>query len=77
MKKQITEKYALMKHKTAILKVIANKTKTSFGQVRQRWFNSKLDNPIPEDHFSKILEIIDRQLLFESVEKKHYESFEE
>ena len=77
MKKQITEKYALMKHKTAILKVIANKTKTSFCTVRQRWFNSKLENPIPENHFYKILEIIDRQLLFESVEKKHYESFEE
>jgi hypothetical protein len=77
MKKQITEKYALMKHKTAILKVIANKTKTSFCTVRQRWFNSKLDNPIPENHFYKILEIIDRQLKFESLEKKHYESFEE
>ena len=77
MKKQITEKYALMKHKTAILKVIANKTKTSFGQVRQRWFNSKLGNPIPEKWNGLILEIIDRQLLFEAVEKKHYESFEE
>ncbi len=77
MKKQIIEKYALMKHKTAILVVIADKTNTSFAQVRQRWFNSKLDNPIPESHFIKILEIIDRQLKFEAVEKKHYESFED
>jgi len=77
MKKQITEKYALMKHKTAILIVIADRTGTSFAQVRQRWFNSKKGYPIPEDHYGVILEIIDRQLMFEVVERKHYKSFEE
>ena len=77
MIQEITKKYALMKHKTAILIVIADRTGTSFAQVRQRWFNSKKGYPMPEMHHGVILEIIDRQLMFEIVERKHYESFEE
>ena len=77
MIQEITKKYALMKHKTAILRVIADKANTSFGQVRQRWFNLSKGYYIPEEHQKMVLEIIDIQLKFEIVEKKHYQSFEE
>lgn len=75
MRTEILKKYALMKHKTAVLRVIAHKTNTSFAQISQRWFNTKQDYKIPEQHHAKIIEIIDIQLRFEIVEKKHYESF--
>lgn len=74
MIQEIIEKYALMKHRTAIQRIIANETKVSFNQISQRWFNKAKGFMIPEKHQSKVLEIIEKQLLFQEVEKKHYES---
>lgn len=78
MKKQITEQYAKLEHKTAILKVIANKSNISFATVRQRWFNSKLSYPIPEKWNKLILNIIEKQLSHEiNIERPHYKSFDD
>lgn len=77
MKKEITEKYAKLDRKTAILRVIANKSNVSFATVRQRWFNSKLEYPIPEKWNKLILTIIDKQLSHEiNIERPHYKSFD-